>query len=772
MELPPNPAEREQQALTLTIKTPNQAFADQTVPGVVLTWTVKELKTHLTRIYPSHPPEKDQRLIYSGKLLPDHLHMKDIFRKSDTQPTLHLVCSFKPPLDLHQPTQAKVTERNPRVDSAPRTPSQAVGAASPPAAGDGLRHRGNLQHGAAAWTHPAMHTGGDPQSHPGFAAYSMYNPQQLLWLQQMYARQYYMHYQAALAAAAASPPALSPQSLPVVPPGAPALADQAPVNQNIAPPAPINPGANQNLRMNAQGGPVMEEEEELNRDWLDWLYTASRFSVFLSILYFYSSAYSMYNPQQLLWLQQMYARQYYMHYQAALAAAAASPPALSPQSLPVVPPGAPALADQAPVNQNIAPPAPINPGANQNLRMNAQGGPVMEEEEELNRDWLDWLYTASRFSVFLSILYFYSSVSRFVMVMSALMVLYLYTAGWFPFRQRPARPVPNNPVPVRAAEDIQNQENHNHPPYPLESLEIHNLSIGKSEVELRENDAIGIEIHNVSATFKGALHYGYESWLPGWMKKLFTDFISFTVKLVIKSQICKEINTVANIMADFIQERAELFLSDGDIGVDISLTTSPSMRASYIESHHKGLVLYRKVPSSFLSESVFSPALLSESRMLYFWISDQVLNPMVKAAHEDGRFIRHIAGDELKELFQVDLSGTMPDILHQIISSENPVAKVWSLAAPELLMVPQGTIVKSAAAVELRINSSNAESPALYIETDICKEGIRLRWDGSDLEPGLTSLMDRNCLSLFEIINPEIITQEVNHARYSDCIIT
>ncbi|XP_058849859.1 cholesteryl ester transfer protein-like isoform X2 [Acipenser ruthenus] len=378
--------------------------------------------------------------------------------------------------------------------------------------------------------------------------------------------------------------------------------------------------------------------------------------------------------------------------------------------------------------------------------------------------------------------------------------------------------------------------------YGLNNLEIHNLSIGKSEVELRENDAIGIEIHNVSATFKGALHYGYGSWLinlghsvdfeieshidlrvntklycgkgrvaadtsdctltfhklllhlqgdkqPGWMKKRFTDFISFTVKLVIKSQICKEINTVANILADFIQARAELFLSDGDIGVDISLTTSPSMRASYIESHHKGLVLYRKVPSSFLNESVFSPALLSESRMLYFWISDQVLNPMVKAAHEDRRFIRHIAGDELK-----------------IISSENPVAKVWSLAAPELSMVPQGTIVKSAAAVELRINSSNAESPALYIETDVevavqasyankklfldanpvsisirkvsDSAGMDLDTDSdmdyfkemihrigipkviSYLEPGLTSLMDRNRLNLFEIINPEIITQE------------
>ncbi|RXM33559.1 Cholesteryl ester transfer protein [Acipenser ruthenus] len=281
--------------------------------------------------------------------------------------------------------------------------------------------------------------------------------------------------------------------------------------------------------------------------------------------------------------------------------------------------------------------------------------------------------------------------------------------------------------------------------YGLNNLEIHNLSIGKSEVELRENDAIGIEIHNVSATFKGTLHYGYGSWLTGLLLLLHlwkhnqhhylqpTSLLTSGTHLQeldlnhrlqgMKAvglahcatsshrkslfhtgyKICKEINTVANIMADFIQERAELFLSDGDIGVDISLTTSPSMRASYIESHHK------------------------------------------------------------------------------IISSENPVAKVWSLAAPELSMVPQGTIVKSAAAVELRINSSNAESPALYIETDTDSDmdyfkemvhRIGIPKVISYLEPGLTSLMDSNDLNLFEIINPEIITQEVNHARYSDCIIT
>lgn len=29
-------------------------------------------------------------------------------------------------------------------------------------------------------------------NHPAFPTYSLYSPQQLLWLQQMYARQYYM----------------------------------------------------------------------------------------------------------------------------------------------------------------------------------------------------------------------------------------------------------------------------------------------------------------------------------------------------------------------------------------------------------------------------------------------------------------------------------------------------------------------------------------------------------------------------------------------------
>jgi len=83
--------------------------------------------------------------------------------------------------------------------------------------------------------------------------------------------------------------------------------------------------------------------------------------------------------------------------------------------------------ERAPANEPAAAPnvavqenRPVNP----NVQMNAQGGPVVNEED-FNRDWLDWMYTFSRAAILLSIVYFYSSFSRFVMVMGAMLLVYL-----------------------------------------------------------------------------------------------------------------------------------------------------------------------------------------------------------------------------------------------------------------------------------------------------------------------------------------------------------
>ncbi|NXL64739.1 HERP1 protein, partial [Chordeiles acutipennis] len=173
------------------------------------------------------------------------------------------------------------------------------------------------------------------------------------------------------------------------------------------------------------------------------------------------SAYTTYSMLHMTWLQQMYARQYYMQYLASTAASADLSHAQRSQEIPVAPVTPPAPlpdpfpAENQPGNQNAA--AQVNPVANPNLRMNAQGGPLMEEEEEGgNRDWLDWLYSATLFYVFVNVIYFYSSVSRFLLVMGGTVLMYLHHVGWFPFRRRPVQPFPGNVPPPAAVNQDQN----------------------------------------------------------------------------------------------------------------------------------------------------------------------------------------------------------------------------------------------------------------------------------------------------------------------------
>ncbi|KAF3689215.1 Cholesteryl ester transfer protein [Channa argus] len=308
--------------------------------------------------------------------------------------------------------------------------------------------------------------------------------------------------------------------------------------------------------------------------------------------------------------------------------------------------------------------------------------------------------------------------------------------------------------------------------YGLDNLEIHNLSIGRSVFELHPGEGIAMEISNVSAIFRGTIQYGYGSWLvnlahsvdfeiesqidlginpklycsegkvaadtsdcylnfhklrlhlqgdkePNWLKKLFTDFITFTVKLVIKGQICKEINKVANILADFIQDTAKEFLKIGDIVVDIGITTAPVITANYIESYHKGLTSYNNT-SSVISESLFHPSQLTEDRMLYFWVSDQVFNPMFTAAHQDGYLKLNISGPELTELFKTNLSNAMPDFTRKcLLESASPELRVWSSSVPYLNTSTLGTRVWAQASGQLDCGSQGTLSFQMDVAVDV-----------------------------------------------------
>ncbi|NWI50919.1 HERP1 protein, partial [Calyptomena viridis] len=173
------------------------------------------------------------------------------------------------------------------------------------------------------------------------------------------------------------------------------------------------------------------------------------------------SAYTTYSMLQMSWFQQVYARQYYMQYLASAAASTDPSRARPSQEIPVAPVTPPAPlpdpfpAQNQPGNQNAA--AQVNAVANQNLRMNAQGGPLLEEEEEGgNRDWLDWLYSATLLYVLVNMVYFYSSISRLLLVMGGTVLMYLHHVGWFPFRRRPVQLFPANVPPQNAANQDQN----------------------------------------------------------------------------------------------------------------------------------------------------------------------------------------------------------------------------------------------------------------------------------------------------------------------------
>ncbi|XP_028327403.1 homocysteine-responsive endoplasmic reticulum-resident ubiquitin-like domain member 2 protein [Gouania willdenowi] len=315
--------------VTLVIKAPNQKYEDQTI-NCFLNWTVEKLKSHISNVYPSKPLSKDQRLVYSGRLLQDHLQLRDVLRKQeDEYHMMHLICaSHSPPGSPMPSSPSGSSTSNPTsfnsADSASSatTPNQESLPSSSSVSGtqDGLRYRGS---------------------------FPLYNPE------------------------------TSP-GVPQWPEGA-----QAPLYGEVPANMPPHP---------------------------------------------------MYMPLQMMWWQQMYARHYYMQYQAAVAAS--QPPSASLPSSPTpspLPPAQPNEAVQPPLGPNPAPnPLPENQPANP-IQMNAQGGAVLNDDE-LNRDWLDWLYTVSRAGVLLSIVYFYSSFSRFVMVVGAMLLVYLHQAGWFPFR--------------------------------------------------------------------------------------------------------------------------------------------------------------------------------------------------------------------------------------------------------------------------------------------------------------------------------------------------
>lgn len=112
------------------------------------------------------------------------------------------------------------------------------------------------------------------------------------------------------------------------------------------------------------------------------------------------------------------------------------PQLANPQTPPLSPVPTPQVDQQArqqvPAQPQQAMAAVAQP-AQQDVQMNANGRPLLDEDEDednANNDWLDKIYTFIRLMILLSIVWFYSSTGRFVMMIVLLAVIYLYQSGF------------------------------------------------------------------------------------------------------------------------------------------------------------------------------------------------------------------------------------------------------------------------------------------------------------------------------------------------------
>lgn len=285
-----------QMPVTLVVKAPNQKIQDLTVE-CGWEWTIRKLKEHLSNVYPNKPTQNQQKLIYSGKLLQDHQTLKDVLRQYDesqTTHTVHLVCSHMA-LESHNDFKTKSNQ----------VPSSSTAQEN----GEGLRHRHPQPTHSTPRTEPlpqpsvpqpvpaTQHSpvapmdynamqqmfGANPMMYGGYLPGMMaMTPEQMAWMQQVYTQQ--MNYFLQMYQAPMPTPPATPTNVMMQP--------QAPVAPQPEVVAPEARQADQPIRLNAQGGMALDDEDGEDgrrRDWLDWLYTFSRFSVLLSIVYFYST---------------------------------------------------------------------------------------------------------------------------------------------------------------------------------------------------------------------------------------------------------------------------------------------------------------------------------------------------------------------------------------------------------------------------------------------------------------------------------------------------
>ncbi|XP_054719967.1 homocysteine-responsive endoplasmic reticulum-resident ubiquitin-like domain member 2 protein [Uloborus diversus] len=92
-------------SVQLIIKSASQRVPDLEL-DCELEWTIGQVKEQICLLYPTKPLKEHLKLIYGGKLLPNHLHVKSVLNHVQEIHVMHLVCPF-PLKDEIKPVETK-----------------------------------------------------------------------------------------------------------------------------------------------------------------------------------------------------------------------------------------------------------------------------------------------------------------------------------------------------------------------------------------------------------------------------------------------------------------------------------------------------------------------------------------------------------------------------------------------------------------------------------------------------------------------------------------
>ncbi|KAL0279659.1 UNVERIFIED_CONTAM: hypothetical protein PYX00_001165 [Menopon gallinae] len=250
----------------LIVKAPNQQFEDQTI-HCNLSWTIKRLKGYLSEVYPSKPNTEDQRLIYYGQLLNDSVTLKDVFTRyeaGEETHTVHLVCM--PSKENLKMQARKITEETGRKEREGNSAPSGSGVDRVNADGSG----GTVEQESDP-SRIGERNYFPTSSHYQYWVNNVYPQppenynylQQLAWMQRIYTNYYMSQYMDMIARQ----------------------------NGGVYREGYVDPRQTEAAH-NPEPQPRREEEDDdnrVNRDWLDYFYTLSRLLILFSIVCFYSS---------------------------------------------------------------------------------------------------------------------------------------------------------------------------------------------------------------------------------------------------------------------------------------------------------------------------------------------------------------------------------------------------------------------------------------------------------------------------------------------------